>query len=410
MLSDFRLLATGQTLSWIGNGFQTVALAVAVVRAGGGAGDLGLVMACSVTAILACSLFGGVWADRLQPQRVMVASDLVRLAAAALMAALFFGDAYHLPLLCLLAAVSSGAGSFFNPAMTALRPLIIPVGRRQQANATLSMLQTGSSVIGPALGGVTVAAFGAPAGFTVNAASFLASMAACLLLRARATRGPRSSMLSELGAGWREVSSRDWLLGGMAGATLYHVANGVILVLVQVIAIERLGGASSAGFIAAAEGLGGTIGAAAALRFKPRHLLRAGWLTLLLMPLWALAYVWPAELLAVLLGAVVGYAGLIFFDVAWETALQDQIPQSSLGRVSSWDQLTSYLAMPLGNALAGPLSARYGTSPVLTAAAAVLFVAALSQLLIPGSRRLTRATSTTAAPTPPPELVEATGN
>jgi MFS family permease len=218
--SDFRLLATGQTLSWIGNGFQTVALAVAVVRAGGGAGDLGLVMACSVTAMLACSLIGGVWADRLQPQRVMVGSDLVRLLGALAMAAMFAENAYHPWLLCALAAISSGAGSFFTPAMTALRPLLIPADRRQQANATLSMLQTGSSVIGPALGGLTVAAFGAPTGFAVNAASFLASMAACLLLRARAQRGPRDSMLRELGAGWREISSRDWLVGGLFGAPL----------------------------------------------------------------------------------------------------------------------------------------------------------------------------------------------
>jgi len=408
MPSDFRLLAAGQTLSWIGNGFQTVALAVAIVQAGGGAGDLGIVMACSFTALLACSLFGGVWADRLQPQRVMVVSDLVRLICAASIALMFSrGGGYPLVLLCALTAISSGAGSFFNPAMTALRPLLVPASQRQSANATLSMLQTGSSVAGPALGGLTVAAFGAPAGFAVNAVSFLASMAACLLLRTRATRGPRTSMLRELGAGWREISSRDWLLGGLLGASVYHIANGVILVLVQVIAIQRLGGASAAGFIAAAEGLGGLIGAAVALRFKPRRLLRAGWLTLLLMPLWAFAYVWPATLVAVLAGAVIGWSGLIFFDVAWETAIQDRIPQSALGRVASWDTLTSFMAMPIGNALAGPLSARFGLNPVLTVCAGILLASAASQLLIPGARTLTRASDTSPAHTPP-ELLEST--
>ncbi|WP_030443418.1 MFS transporter [Actinoplanes subtropicus] len=405
MISDFRLLAGGQTLSWIGNGFQNVALAVAVVRAGGGAGDLGIVMACSVAALLVCSLFGGVWADRLQPRRVMAVSDLVRLLAAAGMAVMFAGGGYHLPLLCALAAISSGAGSFFNPAMTALRPLLVPADRLQSANAALSMLQTGSSVAGPALGGLAVAAFGAPAGFAVNAASFLASMAACLLLRAEASRGPRSPMWHELRAGWREISSRDWLVGGLFGAAVYHIANGVILVLVQVIAVRRLGGASAAGFIAAAEGLGGVIGAAVALRYKPRRLLRAGWLTLMLMPIWALAYVWPATLIAVLAGAVVGWAGLIFFDVAWETAIQDRVPRAALGRVASWDTLTSFIAMPIGNALAGPLSGRFGVSPVLTVCAAILLASALSQLLIPSVRNLTRAAATAPAHTPP-ELLE----
>ena len=413
-IPDFPLLAAGQTLSWVGNGFQTVALAFAVVRAGGGAGDLGLVMAASVVAMLACSLFGGVWADRLQPQRVMVAADLIRLLAAGSMAVMFARDGYHLTLLCALAAISAGAGSFFNPALGALKPLLVPAERRQSANATLSMLQTGSTVAGPALGGLTVAAFGAPAGFAVNAVSFLAAMIAALLLRVRAERGPRESMLSELGAGWREIVRHDWLLAGLFGATVYHIANGVILVLVQVVAIERLGGAQAAGFIASAEGLGGLIGAAVALRFKPRRLLRAGWLTLMLMPLWAMAYVWPAELIAVMAGAVVGYAGLIFFDVAWETAIQDRVPQRLLGRVSSWDYLTSLIAMPVGNVLAGPLSAAYGTAKVLTACAAVLLVSAASQLLVPGARRLVRqdvgAEPTGGSPTRPPELVEATGS
>jgi MFS family permease len=412
-LSDFRLLATGQTLSWIGNGFQTVALAVAVVRAGGGPGDLGLVMACSVIAMLACSLFGGVWADRLQPQRMMVASDLVRLLSATAMAVMFLGGKYHLPLLCALAAISAGAGSFFSPAMSSLKPLLVPLEQRQRANATLSMLQTGSSVVGPALGGLTVAAFGAPAGFGVNAVSFLASMAAALLLRVRAERGPRDSMLRELGDGWREISQRDWLIGGLFGATVYHIANGVILVLVQVVAIERLGGASAAGFIASAEGLGGLLGAALGLRFRPRRLLRAGWLTLLLMPLWALAYVWPAALVAVLAGAVIGYAGLFFFGVNWDTAIQDRVPHRALGRVDSWDYLTSFIAMPIGNALAGPLAQAYGINRVLVACATVLFLAAASQLFIPGTRRLARLTpaeAAAAAPAPSPELTEVTGS
>jgi MFS family permease len=407
-LSDFRLLATGQTLSWVGNGFQTVALAVAVVRTGGGPGDLGLVMACSVIALLVGSLFGGVWADRLQPQRVMVASDLVRLLSAAAMAVMFLGGGYHVVVLCGLAAISSGAGSFFSPAMSSLKPLLVPAEQRQRANATLSMLQTGSSVVGPALGGVTVAAFGAPAGFAVNAASFLASMTAALLLRVRAERGPRESMLRELGEGWRVISKRDWLIGGLFGATVYHIANGVILVLVQVVAIERLGGASAAGFIASAEGLGGLIGAAIGLRFRPRRLMRAGLFGLLLMPLWALAYVWPAALVAVLAGAVIGYAGLFFYDVAWETAIQDRVPHRALGRVASWDYLTSFIAMPIGNALAGPLSRAYGINRVLVACAAVLFLAAAAQFLIPGSRRLTRL-SAEPAPTSvtPPETVDA---
>jgi MFS family permease len=398
--SDFRLLATGMTLSWLGGGFQTVALAVAVVVAGG-AGDLGLVMAGSVVAMLACGLFGGVWADRVQPTRVMVLSDAVRFAATGGMALMFAANAYHLPLLCALAAVSAGAGSFFSPAMTSLKPMLVSADRRQSTNATLSLLQTTCAVIGPAIGGVVVAVYGAPAGFAVNAVSFLASLVAAVLIRARAERAPRTGMLSELGEGWREIRRRDWLLVGVLAATVYHIANGVILVLVQVVAVERLGGANAVGLIASAEGLGGVIGAAIAIRYRPRRLLRAGWFTLLLMPLWAFAYVWPAVLVAVIAGAIIGYAGLSFFGVAWETAIQDHIPHRSLGKVASWDQLTSFIAMPLGNALAGPLASAYGIDPVLVVCGFVLLVSSAAPLAVRGSRELIRGEPAVALPPQP---------
>ncbi|MBN9620210.1 MAG: MFS transporter, partial [Actinobacteria bacterium] len=228
---DFRLLAGGQALSWLGNGFQTVALAVAVVLNGGGPGELGVVMAGSVVAMLAGTLFGGVWADRLQPQQVMIASDVVRCGAAAVLSLLFATGHDSAVLLTLLSALSAGAGAFFTPAMRALKPMVTTLDRRQQTNATLSLLQTTASVIGPAAGGVVVAAFGAAAGFAVNSSSFLASVLTVLFIRARTERGGRSGLLREMGEGWTEIRRRDWLLSGVLAATVYHVANGVVLVL-----------------------------------------------------------------------------------------------------------------------------------------------------------------------------------
>ena len=215
-------------------------------------------------------------------------------------------------------------------------------------------------MLGPVAGGLTVAAFGAPLGFAVNAVSFLASVATVLLIRTRVERTPARACCTNCGPAGREVRSRDWLLSGVLAATLYHIANGAALVLVQVVALRDLGGASSIGFIAAAEGLGGVIGAALALRWLPRRLLVGGWVCLMLMPFWLLAYVWPGTLAAVLAGAVLGYAGLFYFDVAWETAIQDHVPHQLLARVASWDIVTSFAAMPIGSALAGPLASAFG--------------------------------------------------
>ncbi|MFI7547991.1 hypothetical protein [Actinoplanes sp. NPDC049599] len=92
--------------------------------------------------------------------------------------------------------------------------------------------------------------------------------------------------------------------------------------------------------------------------------------------------------------------GLTFFAVAWDTALQDHIPHQVLARVSSWDLLTSFLAMPVGNALAGPLSEAYGSNRVLVVCAAVLFAAGLAPLALRSTRRLTRRAEPVAPPVP----------
>jgi MFS family permease len=389
---SFRLLAAGQALSWLGNGFQTVALPAAILLTGGSAGDLGVVMAFSVAAMLACTLFGGVWADRLQPQRVMVISDIVRVAATAGMAVMFGTGHEWLPVLCALAAISSGAGAFFSPAMMSLKPVLVPVEQRQRANATLSMLQTTCLVLGPAAGGVAVATLGPTSGFVVNAISYVASVVSVLLIPVRVERAEREGMLRELGAGWREIRRHDWLLVGVLAATAYHVANGVVLVLVQVVAIKDLGGPGALGAIAAAEGAGGFVGAAIAMRLRPARFLRAGWFALLAMPLWAFSYVWPGVLTAVLAGALIGYAGLSYFDVAWQTAVQDRVPHHLLARVTSWDMLTSFIAMPVGNMLAGPLAVAVGTPPVIAACALVLLGAGMMPLFVRSTRTLIRVT------------------
>ena len=386
---DFRLLLGGQTLSWVGDAFQPIALSFAIISADGTATDLGLVLASGVVARLACTLAGGVWADRLRPQTVMVAADLVRAAAALALAAVELTGHRPLGLLCALVAVFGGAGAFFYPAMSSLKPMLVAPELRQRANAALSAAQTGSMTIGPALAGVVVAVLGAPFGFAVNAASFVVSAVTVALVRERMGRPVRSGFLSELRGGWAAVRSRDWLLWGIVAAAVYHVANGVVLVTVNVVALTQLGGPSAVGVISAAEGLGGVVGSLLALRLRPRRPLVAGFLALGLMPVWVLAYVWPGTLTGVLVGAVVGFSGLMFFGVCWETAIQNHVPHGLLARVSSWDVLTSFVGMPLGQAVAGLLTDRFGPSPVLASAAAVILVAGVAPLAVRGTRRLT---------------------
>ncbi len=391
MRTGFRLLASGQWLSWFGDAFGPIALAVAIVAGGGSASELGLVMAATMAARLACTLVGGIWADRVAPQRIMVVSDLVRAATTFATAAYFATGQHSLTLLCALAATTGGAAAFFGPAFVSLRPMLVAPERRQAANATLNILQNGAFIAGPAAAGVFVAGVGAPWAFGVNAVSFLVSAATVALIRAEAPRSARTGMLAELREGWREVRTRDWLLAGLLAATAYHAALGAITVLIDVIAVRDLGGPTALGWISAAAGVGGLGGGLLAMRFKPGRPLLVGWPCVALMALYAASFAWPGRLTAVLCAALVGFAGLMFFSVCWDTALQDGVPHTVLARVSSWDILTSFVAIPAGNALAGPLARAVGTGPVIVVGAVVMALASFAPMLVRGSRDLRRA-------------------
>lgn len=389
---DFRLIATGQGLSWFGGMFQPVALSVGILLHGGSVGELGALMAVLVVTSTVFTLAGGVWSDRLPPRQVMIWADLVRAADAVAVGLLFASGHASFGTLAPPIAIFGAASAFFRPAMQSLKPILVEPHQRQRANAVLSVLQGSTQVAGPALAGVVVGFAGAPVGFYINAVSFLASCASVWVVRPAVTRGARgASFLADLREGWQAVRERDWLLVGIGAAGVYHIANGVLLVLVQVVALRDLGGAHAYGYIAAAEGAGGLIGSAIAMRSRLRYPLRVGWFTCALMGAWAGGYVWPGRLDTVIVTGLIGFAGLMFFSVMWETAVQDGVPHHLLARVASWDMLVSFVGMPLGNALAGPLSSSYGVKPVIGGCAVILSCSALAPLLWRSSRNLRHA-------------------
>ena len=388
---DFRLLLTGQGLSWVGDAFNPIALSVAVILTGGGAGELGIILASGVVARLLCTLLGGVWADRTTPHRVMVAADVVRaLSVSGLALAFALGDP-PLALLAGLAAVTSGAGAFFYPAFVAIRPLIVPATGLQSSNAAVSFLQSSAQVAGPVLAGVVVAQFGSVPGFVVNAVTFAWSAVCVARLHARTDRiPPRVGLLAEVGEGLGEIRSREWLWTGLTSAAMFHVAGGAFIVLVEVTAVRDLGGAHALGLITTALGVGGIVGGLVGLRLQPRRMLLWAFVALGLFPLFPFSFAWGSGLVAILAMAAVAQAGLLYFDVGWQTALQQGVPHDCLARVVSWDVLISFIALPLGNVLAGPLSERFATRDLMVGIAAWMLVAGCWPVLVRGVRGFTR--------------------
>ena len=144
---DFRLLFLGRTISLFGTAFAPIALAFAVIELTGSPSDLGLVLSAYMLAHLVFLLAGGVWADRLPRNLVMVSSDLLSGAAQLIAAGLLltgYAQTWHL---VVLGAIRGGASAFFMPASTGLVPQVVSAGRLQQANALLSLSRNSTRIV-----------------------------------------------------------------------------------------------------------------------------------------------------------------------------------------------------------------------------------------------------------------------
>jgi MFS family permease len=390
----FRLLWLGQATSTLGDGLVPVALAFAVIKTlDRGPTALGVVLAAQALPLVAFVLAGGVWADRLPRQMVMLVSDVVRGVVQATMAILLLSGHAELWQLVVLVAIYGTAQAFFQPAATGLVPATISPGRLQQANALLGLSRSFAFVIGPAVAGVIAAVTNPGIVFVVDAGTFAVSAASLALLRlSRARReGERQSFLSDLKGGWHELISHTWLWVIVAWASAFLcVVVAPYMTLGPVIAKESLGGPAAWGLIAAGWGVGTVTGGLVALRWKPlRPMLVCCAAVLLIAPaMILLALRAPAPLIAAL--NAVGGSGMGMFGALWQTTLQQHVPEESLSRVSAWDWMGSYAFLPLGLVLAGPVSDVIGISATLWISVAFIVLSTIAVLLVPDVRNLRR--------------------
>ena len=398
---QFRLLWIGQTASLAGDGLIPVAIAFAVLRIGGTATDLGIVFAAFTVAHVALVLVGGVWADRLPRQLVMVVCDIVRGVGEVVLAVLLITSSAQIWHLAVGAAVIGAASAFFLPASSGLVPQTVSPARLQHANALMSLSRGATGIFGPPISGVVIAFAGIGTIFLIDAATFGISAISLLLLRPLPgeKRDEPQPFFAELAAGWREVVERRWILAAICAFAISNLAASPFFILGAVIADQKLGGSAAWGLILTGSGIGGLIGSVLALRLRPKRPLFVGFLITNFMALPMLALVGPLPTLLIAASSLLSVCAIQLANTWWFTMLQQHVPEHARSRVSSYDWLVSLVFQPLGFMLAGPLAARFGFEATLLGAVALSLVANLGVLLVRAVREI-RWVGDAAAPEP----------
>ena len=400
-IRDFRILLIDRVLAPASVAFSMVGVSFAVLdHTRGSTAELSYVLAAQIAPSLIFAFVGGVIADRIAPQLVIIAGNVMMAIGEGTFGILVLAGHPRLWQMIALESLTGTGMAVFYPASSALLPRVVPSGLLQEASAVSRLAMNGALMGGAVLAGFVVAATGPGWALIICGAGLLGTVP--LLLALRVSSGERASqpgIIRELAEGWSEVRSRTWLWVVIAQFAVVLMAwYGGFSVLGPVVARAHLGGPAAWGTITGAESFGLIAGGLVALRFRPRRpmlfIVLAGG-SIAITPL-ALGMLWPVPLIccaAFLLGV-----GLEIMMVLWTVALARTIPSDKLARVSSYDAVGSVMAMPIGALLAGPIAAWAGVR-VTEYGAAALIVAASALALLARDIRTLRADDL-AGPTP----------
>jgi MFS family permease len=398
-LRDFRLLWTGMTVSLIGDGMFLVALAWQVYELSNAPTALSIVGVAMTVPQIVFLLAGGVVSDRFDRRRVMIAADVLRAVSVAVLGVLSLSGGLEIWHIMIVAATFGAGTAFFGPAFDAIVPQLVPSSDLNQANSLDQFIRPAAArMIGPAIGGWLIAAWGGRPGatFLINAGTFVLSIVCVALMRAHSverTPGEGGSAFQDIREGFRFVRSRVWLWGTFLAATLaYLIFWGPSEVLLPFVVKNHMHGtARDLGFVLALGGVGAMFAAVVmGNREMPRRhitFMYGVWtLSTLAVAGYGLAsFPWQAMVASFIFNALEG-AGTI----VWATTKGRLVPPGLLGRVSSFDWFISIGLVPLSFALTGPVAAVFGVRTTLIGAGIIGGIVTLGFLFIPGMRDVER--------------------
>jgi MFS family permease len=400
---NYRLYFVGQIVSYSGTFVQDTALPWLVLQQTHSPFDVGLLVFCRYGPFMVGGLYGGVIADRFDNRRILMATQAWNMAIATALAVVAFAGTPSLWPIYLLAACTGVALVFDNPSKHALIYQLVDRKALQNAISLNISMQNSAKVVGPAIGGVLVAAVGSGWCFAVNATSFLGVLAALALMRRAELypleRGERQGGLRALREGIAYARATPTLrvilpVSIVLGLFGFSAMRTLLSVLAD---ITLHSGPRTFGLLFAAYGAGAVAGAllsAHAGKTSLARLFLGG--VAFAAPMIALAPVRTPAIAAVLI-FVVG-AGWSSWSSQAHAHVQTVAPDRLRGRLISLYTYTLLASAPLGGLLGGWLADVGGTELAFAlCGGAGLAASVAGALVLGGSGRILRRLTGTAA-------------
>ncbi len=379
---NFRLFFFGQGISLIGTWMQQVAMIWLAYRLSNSAFLLGLLGFCGQLPILLVSSLAGVYTDRWNRHRTIIATQTLAMFQALLLFVLTLTGLIAIWELIVLSVVLGLINAIDIPARQAF--LIEMIEGREDLSSAIglsSSMFNGARLVGPSIAGFLIATLGEWFCFLLNAFSFLAVLAALLAMRVAARPSQRTNqhVLRDLKDGLSYVVGFQPIRSLLMLLAMVSLTAMPLVVLMPLFAAEILhGGPATLGLLTAAMGVGALAGAL--LIAARKSVLGLGRQVAWASGAFGLSAICFS--LSDLLGLSLGLLALVGFFMMLETAstntiLQTIVAEDKRGRVMSL-YATAFVGMaPVGSLLAGSLASRIGAAHTVQIMAGLCVVASL---------------------------------
>ncbi len=382
LIPAFRTLLIARIISNIGNGLGPIALAFGVLSLEGAtASSLSIVMAAQLGPMVVFMLFGGVLADRYPRALVVGTSDIFLSGFVVANGIMLINGSATVMSLAIIAFISGSLNALWWPAFAGLVPEVVPEEDLQSANSVIGLGANAANIAGTVAGGIIVAGIGAGWAMVTDGISFFIAGILVFTLRkfgkTRDTTEHTPSVFEDLAHGWKEFSSRSWVVTVVAGYCILNmIFESALGVVGPVHAEQELGGPKPWSYILAALSVGMMAGVLVSLKVRPKRPLLIALVAQLGVAAWIFTIGVTNWIPLIMVSAFFAGIAFDFFFVLWQTAMQSNIPRESLSRVSSYDAFGSLVFAPFGLVIAGPITERIGTEQTLIGMAIIFAGAA----------------------------------
>jgi len=394
---NFGLVWSGQLISQIGDGISRLALLWFVYAVTGSPLKTSMIGLLQTIPPIVLGPLIGVYVDRLPKKYLLIISDLLRAVLMGFIPCMIAVEWFTVSVLYALVLLHAIATAVFGPALTAAVPAIVPKTQLTAANALLQSTTSLGIILGPALSGLGIAAYGSQEVLCLNAVSYLVS-ALCLSLTCFANPGTtvsseahRSTLLQDMIEGFHySVFNRPVILLLTGTAALYTFGTAALTSLFPVFARKMLDlGPVEVGYLWSSLGVGlllTSIGLLWATEWtvKDRTQLIVSASLLSGTAICTLTWTPHAYQAGLLLGVIGGGMG-VFTPIAWGI-IQELTPGHLIGRVLALYGTGAMTAAIAGISSFGWITERYGPGAGLLGIGIVMCATALVALRMSRAR------------------------